>query len=544
MSPSKSKQRGNALLILGLLMAMAAATAITQFLVSRAAGKQGEQYNAKVLAQAKNALIAFAVASRNAPGQLPCPDRTGDGFQDSCGNAAGTTGQNFRIGRLPWKDLGIEELKDSEGQVLWYAVSNNFKSITAVYPLNSNSTGTILIKNSAEQTIQNPASGTGAIAIIMAAGSNGPDRFVSAAVTEDNSNFIDGSTSNGFIQGPIRNAKGTVVVNDQIEFISYEDLLPLVEKRVAGDVLQATLGFNRFYGTAAARPAGFGDPSCLNLSAAFITCPSSNADCSNPVFSSTPRTISFNCTNSSTPNTLCNNISQFPNRIEIVCNAGSATSLACETGNCESLTLAKISPFCNSPSGVFTIHPCSSTTYSAGASPINCGRVPENFGGLNSSPTWATAAAAANTIDPSVISPPPANQPRNWFHLNQWRELTLIAYPPGMIANSTGCGTGNATTLDVRTHRANEPNQAVPGTSLAPTTNAVVANTPIVIVAGRKVGAQTRQNQYLFDQYFERPLVSTLPNPVYQQANPYGPIWWTGKTIANTFNDTISWSAP
>lgn len=539
MSPSKSKQRGNALLILGLLMAMAAATAITQFLVSRAAGKQGEQYNAKVLAQAKNALIAFAVASNNAPGQLPCPDRTGDGVQDSCGNAAGTTGQNFRIGRLPWKDLGIEELKDSEGQVLWYAVSNNFKSNTAVYPLNSNTTGTILIKNSAEQTIQNPASGTGAIAIIMAAGSNGPDRFVSAAVTEDNSNFIDGSTSNGFIQGPIRNAKGTVVVNDQIEFISYEDLLPLVEKRVAGDVLQATLGFNRGNGTAAARPAGFTDPSCINLSLPTITCPSSNTECSNPAFVSTPRTVAFTCTNKSTPNATCNGLNTFSNRIEVVCSAGTAISMKCESGNCESLTLASLSAFCNSPSGLFDIYPCSSTTYAAyvpGASPINCGRVPQNFGGLASSPTWSTAAATTNTMDLGLLS--------NWFHKNQWRELTLIAYPPGMIANSTGCGTGNATTMDVRTHRANEPNQAVPGTSLAPTTNAVVANTPIVIVAGRKVGNQTRQNQYQFDQYFERPLVSTLPNPVYQQANPNGPIWWTGKTIANTFNDTISWSTP
>lgn len=536
---AKRAQAGNALLLLGLVMAMLAATAMTQFLNSRGSATQTEMYNAKLLAQAKTALIAYAISrgdptNKESPGQFPCPDLNGDGkAENQCGNANGSTGQNLRFGRLPWKTLGLEELKDSGGQVLWYAVSSNFKQNTPLLPLNSNTLGTILVRNPDEQVVQNPANGTGAIAIIMAAGANGPDKFVTGSITEDNGNFIDGNSSNGFTQGPIRNKKGIAVLNDQISYISYEDLMPLLEQRVAADVLQTVLAYNDKYGNTAARPAGFSDPSCLNLTTSTIPCPGKN-DCTNPVFSSIPRTIKINCPSASA-HSLCTKLASLDS-IEIVCRSGTAQSLACDKTNCAPLTLADASSFCATPSGSFDIYPCTGKSYSAGNSPINCGRIPQAIGALSDSPSWANAGQ--NVADLSMG----ANN--NWFHRNNWRELTLLAYPPGMIPNSTGCGTGNSTTLDIRTHHANEPDKINPNTALAPTTNRVSPNTPLVVIAGRPTGNQPRKNNLAFDQYFESPFITALPNPVYQQANANGPIWWTGKMLSNTFNDTVRWSAP
>ena len=72
---AKRAQAGNALLLLGLVMAMLAATAMTQFLNSRVSATQTEMYNAKLLAQAKTALIAYAISrgdpnkTQESPGQ-------------------------------------------------------------------------------------------------------------------------------------------------------------------------------------------------------------------------------------------------------------------------------------------------------------------------------------------------------------------------------------------------------------------------------------------------------------------------------------------
>jgi hypothetical protein len=532
--PSSHRQAGNALLILAVVLATIAATAMLKALSSRSNGNQQATHNAKVLAQAKAALIASAVAAAT-PGQLPCPDRNGDGQQDTpCGNQAGTTGQALRLGRLPWKDLGLEELKDSGGQTLWYAVSNNFKSNTAIASLNSNTLGTILVRNANNQAVQNPGNGTGAIAVIIAAGANGLDRYASGAFNENNANFTDNSSSDGFIQGPIQKANGSIAVDDQLVFIAYEDLLPLVEQRVAGEVLQAVTTYNQTNVTTA-RPAGFADPSCLNLTQAFIACPSSNPDCSTN-FAATPRTIAIDCP-SNPLNSLCPSVAS-PNRIELVCSGGSAISLACSTGNCGSLTLANSAGACanNPTTGPFTIYPCSGKTYSAGPTPLNCGRIPQSFGALPSAANWNTLGTGV--IDPSSTS--------GWFWKNNWRELTLLAYPPGMIPNSTGCGSGTAQTLDIRVHHANEPDPNNPNTAAAPTAAKVVTQTPLVMVGGRMIPSQQRAtpaNQTNVSNYFEAPLTN-LPNPVYQQANPLGPIWWTGRSIANVFNDTVRWSAP
>ena len=79
----------------------------------------------EALAKAKEALIAYAVADSNRPGELPCPDVNDDGKlvigEDLIGSACAS-----RIGRLPWITLGLPDLRDDAGERLWYALSNDF----------------------------------------------------------------------------------------------------------------------------------------------------------------------------------------------------------------------------------------------------------------------------------------------------------------------------------------------------------------------------------------------------------------------------------
>lgn len=126
-------ERGAALLLIlvvllagvlyGLLLGLNEATATAPI--------QRSQQNAEVLRQAKEALIAYAVQrpdpttlpfGAHGPGHFPCPDRNNDGFSDGVACGSATT----RIGRLPWRSLGLPDVRDATGERLWYAVSRCF----------------------------------------------------------------------------------------------------------------------------------------------------------------------------------------------------------------------------------------------------------------------------------------------------------------------------------------------------------------------------------------------------------------------------------
>jgi hypothetical protein len=304
-------QSGSALMIILALILLAFTASLATFLPSLNRDAKTANANAAVLAQAKAALIAYAVSagSMNScsngstdcerPGDFPCPDMSADTVDygkegvagaSSCGNIQGTTGQANRLGRLPWKTLGLPSLRDADGNRLWYAVSNKFKDHFRFTPLNSDTFGTITIRDSNGTVTNDGFTPTGAIAVIIAPGApikrqdghqqkrtnNAAIEYLDIAtingVTEDNATFVDGSAANGFIQGPIKDASGNIISNDQMVFITYEDIMPLIEKRVAGEVLRATaqVGYPR--------PADFNDPSCLGNTSVLATnttaCPS------------------------------------------------------------------------------------------------------------------------------------------------------------------------------------------------------------------------------------------------------------------------------
>src|SRR5689334_18658586 len=134
MRRSPARQRGT-LFLLAMLLALAAIGVVIAMDLAAASGSaRRDRLSDAALAQAREALIAYAVDRPiNAvvgPGYLPCPDLDDDGWAEStCGSMTGDSGQAQRLGRLPWKTLGLPDLRDADGERLWYAVSSKYKGL-------------------------------------------------------------------------------------------------------------------------------------------------------------------------------------------------------------------------------------------------------------------------------------------------------------------------------------------------------------------------------------------------------------------------------
>ncbi len=139
-------QRGFAMIAFLSMLAIITAYFIVNTLgASRNFTASNRNNNAKVLNQAKQALIGYvaqqaAEASEKNPGRFPCPEAINNVGTSSEGISApfiGTLGPPpipstpscapvgvpVGVGRLPWRTLGIDKLLDAAGEPLWYVVS-------------------------------------------------------------------------------------------------------------------------------------------------------------------------------------------------------------------------------------------------------------------------------------------------------------------------------------------------------------------------------------------------------------------------------------
>ncbi len=294
----KIRQRGLAILLLVVTLLIGAASVFYGLTRVTNSEIERDRKTAAALAMAKAALIEYATSVNNfsggqRPGDLPCPDRNDSGdigtnTPATCGNAAGNRPER-RLGRLPWKTLGLPDLRDGDGERLWYALSNNFKNATrtactssgAAGCLNSDSRGTITIRHSSGLILHDGNTSSGVIAVVIAPGA--PLKRQGAATVQNRTctggacnatgrctttpesntpkcnaiNYLDTVTgvednadpfeaaggNNGFIHGPVRDGSGNVTVNDRLITITYEDIMPRLEQRVAMEALNCL----RFY---------------------------------------------------------------------------------------------------------------------------------------------------------------------------------------------------------------------------------------------------------------------------------------------------------
>ena len=166
----RNAQRGLALTLLLVVVVLA----FSYILVSRLplATRQTAaklEYNAKVLNQAKQALIGWMVMNavqtgEDDPGSLPCPEAAGNvGNPALEGIAAGNCAVPA-MGRLPWRTLGLDKLLDAAAEPLWYAVSPGW------HKPNSTTNTVINSDKRGQMTVNGLAAPNDVIALIIAPG--------------------------------------------------------------------------------------------------------------------------------------------------------------------------------------------------------------------------------------------------------------------------------------------------------------------------------------------------------------------------------------
>lgn len=225
-------QRGALLILLVIALGVLAATVFVSMLSSSDIQNKRDKQTAAALAEAKAALIGYAASDLNRPGELPCPDYDGDG-QITLADYTGSNCKSY-TGRLPWKSLGLSDLRDGYGEQLWYAVSVNFHANSSAV-LNSDALGQLSIGGTS------PANNV--IAIVFAAGPALSGQLRDAANANVAANYLEGTNAAVNVASKLNTNFMTASVsstfNDQLLPITNDDLFPVVEKRVARELVKA-----------------------------------------------------------------------------------------------------------------------------------------------------------------------------------------------------------------------------------------------------------------------------------------------------------------
>ena len=133
-----ARSKGIAIILFITILLLAATTLLISEISINQRKAANKTLSALSLDQAKDALLGYA-ASQAIPGTLPCPDTSGDGFENP---AVG--GCQSALGLLPYKTLDIAPLTDTSGASLWYAVETLFVA-NAIGSRNSSSPGTLTL---------------------------------------------------------------------------------------------------------------------------------------------------------------------------------------------------------------------------------------------------------------------------------------------------------------------------------------------------------------------------------------------------------------
>ena len=234
-------QRGVALLALLAIIILGSAWFLTSQLnaASSSFAAQTRTRNAAVLNRAKQALIGYVAAQaskagENNPGSLPCPENPGD-FYSTTGRdgLTGTgCGSSLKVGRFPWRTIGVEKLVDASGEPLWYVVSTNWGVPTGSNSvINSDSIGQLTVDGIANN----------AVALIIAPGP--AFRVAASGICSAWTQTRDPSASSPVAKNYLEceNAIGSTFVttgpsgsfNDQVVKITAADILPGIEAAIA-----------------------------------------------------------------------------------------------------------------------------------------------------------------------------------------------------------------------------------------------------------------------------------------------------------------------
>lgn len=219
---STLKQRGIALLMFGAILALVGTSLIIYQLDTRRLSIERNIKTANALKVAKEAIIGWSINSKN-PGQLPCPEDTNKIGLATEGEAqTSCTSNAVSIGRLPWKTLKVGDLRDGDGEKLWYALSPGFRNS----PINSLNSGMIKVNGTND-----------IVAIIFAPGLaiNGQTRTIpSSSLPPDVREYLEPENSDAdfdFLSSPKSNN-----FNDSLLTISRTELFKVISPKILADI--------------------------------------------------------------------------------------------------------------------------------------------------------------------------------------------------------------------------------------------------------------------------------------------------------------------
>ena len=230
-------QRGIALLVMLVIVTLG----MSWFAVSRLAARSNfvaanRASNAEALQRARQALIGWiarnaARAGENNPGRLPCPEAAGYAGDPSQEGIAAGSCTLPKIGRLPWRTLGLDKLRDAAGEPIWYVVSPGWAFTSGTLTINSNTQGQLTVDGQPNA----------AVALLIAPG---PAMIVQAAPgcaarAQTRNAPSPGMDARDYIE--CSNAATSVFsstgpaasFNDQVLTVTAADLLPAIEAAVA-----------------------------------------------------------------------------------------------------------------------------------------------------------------------------------------------------------------------------------------------------------------------------------------------------------------------
>lgn len=232
------RQKGAALMMLVFLLALVLMTVLVRSITGVEYRAESAFKTAKVLDDAKTALLGWSVLQNN-PGQLPCPEDTSLIGLPTEGQAKSTCTLPA-IGRLPWRTLGLGDIRDANNDKLWYVMSSGFRNP----PINTNTLAQLSVNgtpNSAVAIIFSVGVPLGSQSRPTPTSSAPPDvvQYLDLSNNAGTASFVTSGAINDF--------------NDRLQIITKTELFSLVTKRilaeVRGDSSQGLFKFHADYGT-------------------------------------------------------------------------------------------------------------------------------------------------------------------------------------------------------------------------------------------------------------------------------------------------------
>jgi hypothetical protein len=253
-------QHGQIIILTVVILALGSGFLIYSMASPRATTAQKNAETDAALAQVKQALIGWSASrapgSPNVrPGELPCPDMNDNGMDDDGTCFPGA------IGRVPWQALGIPRPLDGNGETIWYAVAGPFRYKNMnPQPITSDTLGNLVVyQDSSATTLTSQA-----IAVVFAPGpplgtqargtTTAPCSTTGTTIQQRNcaANYLESTggvnnaqTGGPFVQSTCRSLNtgasscppASATFNDRVLAITNADLMPLVEQRVAREMM-------------------------------------------------------------------------------------------------------------------------------------------------------------------------------------------------------------------------------------------------------------------------------------------------------------------